>query len=152
MRCFERVDALVFCAALDEYGDEDVLVEDPSVLRLDESLQLFQDIIHHHFFSNSVKAIIFTKRDRLERKLRLVPFRVEGKRHDDFQGDPLSVEDVEVYLRNLYLDRYRGENRVGNGLYYHSINALDVAEAEEAFDVIWGPTRQGLVRPVGMYV
>jgi guanine nucleotide-binding protein G(i) subunit alpha len=73
IHCFEDVTCLLFCVACSEY--DETLIEDVSVNRLRESLQLFESICNNRYFLNTSIILFLNKMDLFKEKLRIIPFR-----------------------------------------------------------------------------
>lgn len=71
IHCFENVTAIVFLVAISEY--DQVLVEDPSVNRLQEALTLFDSICNSKWFTKTSIILFLNKIDLLAEKLARSP-------------------------------------------------------------------------------
>ncbi|KAF5376313.1 hypothetical protein D9615_008464 [Tricholomella constricta] len=71
INCFVAVDALIFLASVSDY--DQTLYEDASVLRMQESLTLFDSLCHSQVFLNIPMIIVLNKMDLLAEKLRHSP-------------------------------------------------------------------------------
>jgi len=67
IHCFEDVLLVMFLAAASEY--DQVLEEDHTENRMEESLNLFRTILSYHWFKNSAIALFLNKKDLLEEKI-----------------------------------------------------------------------------------
>lgn len=84
IHCFENVTALIFMVALSEY--DQVLFEDPTINRLDESLQLYASICNTPWFTRTSFILLFNKTDLFKQKWSFDTFQVyfsdyKGKLH-----------------------------------------------------------------------
>jgi hypothetical protein len=62
---------LVFIAALSDYNKK--CYEDDSTNRLEESLQVFDEVINNSFFKNSTIVLLLNKFDVFSEKIKTVP-------------------------------------------------------------------------------
>ena len=67
IHCFEGVDAVMYLTAISEY--DQFLAEDDTQNRLEESLNLFNTIIHYPWFLASPIILFMNKIDLLKEKL-----------------------------------------------------------------------------------
>jgi len=77
---FDDVTAIMFIASLNEY--DQVLAEDRSMNRLDESLNLFESISNLPWFENAAIILFLNKKDLFEDKIKNVPI---GDFHPDYK-------------------------------------------------------------------
>ncbi|ESK84355.1 guanine nucleotide-binding protein subunit alpha [Moniliophthora roreri MCA 2997] len=87
IHCFPDASIVVFVASLSEY--DQVLMEDPSINRLSESLILFEAVAHTHWLTNVPMVLLLNKKDVLERKIAKSPI-------VDFFPDYAGGTDVEA--------------------------------------------------------
>ena len=74
IHCFDNVDCVLFVVAMSEY--DQMLVEDRSVNRMQESLNLFADIVNNEFFKEMPFIVFFNKHDLFKEKVRTKSIRV----------------------------------------------------------------------------
>ena len=86
IHCFEGVDAVMYLAAISEY--DQFLAEDEEQNRLEESLNLFNTIIHYPWFLTSPVILFLNKTDLLKQKLE---FSNLSDTWPDFNGEIFSV-------------------------------------------------------------
>ena len=67
-RCFDAVAGVVFVASVGDFMDP--LDEDPTVNRLTESVQIFEEIVNHRLCQGIPVVVTFTKVDLLADALR----------------------------------------------------------------------------------
>merc|ERR1712038_2154980 len=86
---FDNVDCVLFVVALSEY--DQVLVEDPTVNRMQESLNLFNEMVNNSYFSEMPFIVFFNKKDLFEEKIKKKSITLafpeyrgkNGQMHDD---------------------------------------------------------------------
>merc|ERR1712048_1408681 len=64
---FDHVNAVVFVAALSEY--DQVLFEDETQNRMEEALQLFEQIVNSKWFRSTSMILFLNKKDLFEQKM-----------------------------------------------------------------------------------
>jgi hypothetical protein len=72
---------LVYIAALSDYNKK--CYEDDTSNRLEESLQVFEDVINNNFFKNSTIVLLLNKFDVFSDKMKTVPV---SEYFPDFKG------------------------------------------------------------------
>ncbi|KAG5356515.1 Guanine nucleotide-binding protein alpha-1 subunit [Yarrowia sp. C11] len=117
IHCFEDVDAVLFVAALSEY--DQALYEDSSMNRMQESINLFDNICNSKWFINTHIILFLNKCDLVEAKMKKSPVR---KYFPSFSG-PNEVTAVKSYFKNLFL----AQNKCGpsKDFYVHFTCATD---------------------------
>jgi len=110
IHCFDDVDCVLFVSALSEY--DQVLLEDSSVNRMQESLTLFAEMVNNKNFEDMPFIVFFNKRDLFEEKIKKKSISVafpnyQGKNDmteaSDFIIDTfLSQSKVDLKKRPIY--------------------------------------------------
>merc|ERR1719245_1128058 len=67
IHCFEDVTAIIFCVAMSEY--DQVLHEDETTNRMQESLKLFDSICNNKWFGDTSIILFLNKKDLFEEKI-----------------------------------------------------------------------------------
>jgi len=116
IHCFEDVTVIFFIVALSEY--DQVLVEDESTNRLEEALNLFEEIVNCSWFSQTPLILFLNKKDLFELKLKRSPL---SKFFSDWSGkdDPVSAAK---FIEEKFKTRNRNSSRT---LYTHVTCATD---------------------------
>ncbi|GAA5821137.1 hypothetical protein JCM10212_006433 [Sporobolomyces blumeae] len=104
IHCFENVQLLIFVAAISEF--DQVLYEDSSRPRLDESLLLWESIATSPWFSRTAMILFLNKTDLLERKVKANPQAVR-RFLPDYAGSPFDVDSIKAY----FISRFQRLNR-----------------------------------------
>ena len=87
---FEGVTATVFVSAISEY--DEFLLEDGSMNRMQESLNLFEEMVNHESMEKSGMVLLFNKIDLFKRKICRIPIKYVDRgdpsksRWEDFDG------------------------------------------------------------------
>ncbi|XGW01595.1 hypothetical protein V3C99_014038 [Haemonchus contortus] len=67
IHCFDDAKAVIYVASLSEY--DQVLLEDDTTNRMQESLQLFRQVINNKYFVNTSVILFLNKKDLFEKKI-----------------------------------------------------------------------------------
>lgn len=127
IHCFSDVTAVIFVAAISEY--DQVLFEDETVNRMDEALNLFEEICNSRFFETTSLILMLNKRDLFAQKLMTVPLTVG---FPDYDGDG-SYEDACAFVTELFEARKRDEKKV---IYPHVTCATDTDAMKVVFNAV----------------
>jgi len=118
IHCFENVTAVIFMAAISEY--DQVLLEDETVNRMQESLTLFESICNSKWFVQTSIILFLNKTDLFQAKLAHSPL---SAYFPDYQGG----SDYEQ-ARNYILDLFLGLNRTSKPCYSHFTCATETTQ------------------------
>jgi len=141
---FDNCTAVIFVAAISEYNQ--VLYEDNTMNRIDEALALFEEISSSKFFKKTAMILFLNKRDLFAEKLPEYPFRIEGKRFDDFKGPycekgtPSGQVGTPEFQKcydaatKYILDLFLAKNKQGKEIYSHITCATDTKNIEVVFN------------------
>lgn len=157
---FEGVTAIIFVTAINEY--DQVLYEDNKTNRIEESLQVFEDIMNNPVFAETSMILFLNKRDLFREKLLRIPFRVEGERFDDFQGPYVELgkytegmqefeecfEATKKYIESLF--RLRNHSPSRKTIYTHVTTATDTKNVEFVFNSTRDILFRGMMKDIGM--
>ncbi|ANB13146.1 guanine nucleotide-binding protein subunit alpha [Sugiyamaella lignohabitans] len=117
VHCFDNVTAVLFVAAVSEY--DEVLFEDDEVNRMQETLDLFEQICDTRWFRDTPIILFLNKMDILRTKLKRSLF-------TDYQpaypGDPLNPDQVCSYMERIFLSKNKYP---GRPIYVHRTCATD---------------------------
>ena len=90
----------MFLTAISEY--DQVLAEDDKVNRLEESVNLFSNLLNSHVFKTTNVVLFLNKKDLLEEKIK--SGRSPVRNHfPDCPGD--DYESAEFYFRDLFVNK-----------------------------------------------
>ncbi|XP_067915839.1 guanine nucleotide-binding protein G(t) subunit alpha-2-like [Heterodontus francisci] len=128
IHCFEGVTCIIFCAALSAY--DMVLVEDEEVNRMHESLQLFNSICNHRYFSTTSIVLFLNKKDLFEEKVKKVHLRIC---FPEYNGSN-TFEDAGNYIKTQYLDLNLRQDV--KEIYSHMTCATDTQNVKFVFDAV----------------
>lgn len=128
--CFEDVRAVLFVVSLSGY--DMTLLEDPSVNRLEESLNLFEQIVNNRWFKEASFVIFLNKldlfRDKITRSSRQM-------RHffPDYKGPDKDIDHAALFIQNKFLQRNHNDRKV---ICPHFTTATDTANVQTVFQVV----------------
>jgi len=141
IHCFENVTCVIFVAAISEY--DQVLCEDEETPRMQETLQLFDEIVNSAWFAETSFILFLNKRDLFEEKIKHSPITdyVEG-----FEGDPTSYEDCCNFIERTFHDLNRHPDKE---IYSHITCATDTDNVQHVFDSVRRALIKGSLREGG---
>ncbi|KAG9001385.1 Guanine nucleotide-binding protein alpha-2 subunit [Tulasnella sp. JGI-2019a] len=117
IHCFENVTSIIFCVALSEY--DQVLLEEASQNRMDESLILFESVINSRWFQRTSMILFLNKIDVFKEKLRKSPM----ERHFPEYTGGQDISKAAKYI----LWRFHMVNRAKLAIYPHLTQATDTS-------------------------
>jgi len=133
IHCFENVTAIMYIASLIEY--DQVLAEDRTRNRLEESLALFTGIINLPWFKTASVILFLNKRDLFKDKVEKVKiseffpeYRFKYKKKDGHYQDGCD------FIRTLYLDKNTDQDKK---IYVHITDATNT----ENIKFVWKAVR-----------
>lgn len=128
IHCFDDVTAIMFIASLSEYNQ--VLAEDRTKNRLDESLDLFDGIANLPWFEKASVILFLNKNDLFKEKVMQYDI---GLWHPEYTGG-LDYDKGLQYIKDEYFDRNEDENKT---LYCHVTDATNT----ENVAFVWTATQ-----------
>jgi len=135
INAFSAVDAVVFVAALSEY--DQVLAEDETKNRLDESVYLFSQLCNSKWFTNTSMLLFLNKRDIFEEKIKKKPLKqfYPPAQEDDALTDDTDFDQCSAYMTRLYLAQNRNPKK---SVYTHITCATDTNNVKFVFTAVVG--------------
>ena len=127
IHCFDNVTAVLFVISIAEY--DQVLEEDATVNRMEESMNLFEDIVNNKFFNRKSFIIFFNKKDLFEEKIRTKAIK---EYFPDFEGDEQSFTQTSEFLIKKYLSKNKGVE-TGRSLYPYLTTGTDTEAVKYVF-------------------
>ncbi|KAK7043951.1 Guanine nucleotide-binding protein alpha-2 subunit [Paramarasmius palmivorus] len=113
IHCFESVTSIIFCAALSDY--DQVLLEEKSQNRMEETLVLFESIVNSRWFLRTSIILFLNKTDVFKRKLPKEPLE---KYFPEYTGGS-DINKAAKYI----LWKFMQSNRASLSVYPHLIQA-----------------------------
>lgn len=127
IHCFEEVTAVMFVAAISEY--DQVLFEDENTNRMEESLNLFEEVSNSCWFKETAILLFLNKRDLFQEKLGKVDLRTC---FPEYNGDD-SYEEACGYVQGQFESRCRS---TGKTIYSHVTCATDTSHVRHVFNSV----------------
>lgn len=85
IHCFDDANAILFIVAMSEYDLK--CYEDDSTPRMNESLQLFEEICNNKYFTNTPIVLLLNKDDVFREKIKKTPLKVWDNQYTGEDGD-----------------------------------------------------------------
>ena len=132
---FDHVTALVFVAAISEYNQ--VMAEDSSKNRLQEALDLFEQIANSHHFTDATIMLFLNKKDLFEEKIVTVD---PGKWFPKYTGG-CDAKAAEAYFTQEFLSRVHDKRRT---VYSYTTCATNSNNVQVVFDAVTTILQEGM--------
>jgi guanine nucleotide-binding protein G(o) subunit alpha len=140
IHCFRDVPFLIFCVAMNEY---DMLLEDNTTNRLQESLRLFEEVINliNLNFTDTPVFLFFNKKDLFEQKIMAVDMSCCFPEYDG----GLNYEKASEYLS----EKFKGKNtNRRRDVISHFLTTTDTKNVWKVFDAVESSFR--MIYPCGL--
>jgi len=125
IHCFQEVTAIIYCVALNEYDMK--LFEDERVNRMEESLELFEEICNSKWFIKTAIILFMNKYDLFKEKIVNVDLKVLFEEYEGGCNEKAALEYIQ--------DKFVGLNRNSNKkLFSHITCATDTQQVKVVFD------------------
>ena len=131
IHAFDNVTAIIFVTAISEY--DQFLFEDRTKNRLEEALELFEEICNSRWFVQSSIMLFLNKKDLFEKKLveDKVPLNASGK-------FPMAPETTDLkiaidWITSLFLKKKKNSD---TSVYTHVTTATDPQNVRAVFEVV----------------
>jgi len=128
IHCFENVTAVLFLAAISAY--DQVLWEDSSKNRMEEALELFEDICCSEWFENTAIILFLNKSDIFKEKIESVPL---SKYFNDYvyTGIDTNFNEAVDFISEMFSSK-----RERGTVYTHVTIATDTKNIKLVFDTV----------------
>lgn len=140
IHCFDNVTLIIFCVALSEY--DQVLLEENSQNRLEESLTLFDSVVNSRWFARTSIVLFLNKIDVFADKL---PYSPLENYFPDYNGGS-NINKAAKYI----LWRFTQVNRSGLNIYPHVTQATDTSNIELVFAAVKETILENTLRDSGI--
>lgn len=128
IHCFQDVTAMLYVTAISEYDQR--LLEDGSVYRLCESLELFEELVNSVWFRNQAIIIFLNKVDLFKKKLPKSPLNRLFPNYTHGGADP----DAAI---TFLADEFRSKNKIpGRSFFIHPTTATDTDNIRFVFQSV----------------
>jgi len=140
IHCFENVTAVIFVAAISAY--DQVLYEDENVNRLEEALNLFENICNSRWFRDTSIILFLNKSDLFREKIQRVPLTVA---FPDYKGENTYAAGT-AFLDGEFLKR----NHYKKPIYCHVTCATDTNNVSVVFNGVKDIVVRGALETAGL--
>jgi guanine nucleotide-binding protein G(o) subunit alpha len=143
IHCFEDVNAIIFCVAISEY--DQVLREDETTNRMQDSLKLFDSICNNTWFEDTCIILFLNKKDLFEEKI---------LRSSLTTCFPEYIGEQEYGKAAAYIqDQFESKKKesTSNEIYCHMTCATDTRNVQFVFDAVSDVILAKLLRGCGLY-
>lgn len=124
IHCFQDVSAMLYVSAISEYDQR--LLEDGSVIRLAESIELFEELINSVWFRNQAIILFLNKVDLFQKKILTTPL---TQLFPDFPKSTDAATAIEFLAQ-----QFTRKNRVsGRTIFVHPTTATDTENIRFVF-------------------
>jgi guanine nucleotide-binding protein G(o) subunit alpha len=142
IHCFEDVTAIIFCVAMSEY--DQVLHEDETTNRMQESLRLFDSICNNKWFTETSIILFLNKKDLFEEKIKKSSLTIC---FPDYTGPP-AYEEAAAHIQA----QFEAKNRsTAKEIYTHQTCATDTNNIQFVFDAVTDVIIANNLRGCGLY-
>ncbi|KAL0061670.1 Guanine nucleotide-binding protein alpha-2 subunit [Marasmius tenuissimus] len=140
IHCFESVTSIIFCHALSEY--DQVLLEEKTQNRMQESLNLFESIINSRWFLRTSIILFLNKTDVFKKKIPKVPLK---RYFSEFTGG----NDINKAAKFI-LWKFIQLNRARLSVYPHLTQATDTTNIRLVFAAVRETILQNALKDSGI--
>jgi len=125
---FQDVTAVLFCASLSCYDLN--LREDAKVNSMDDSLQLFEEIVNSAWFVKTPIILFLNKVDLFKQKVETSPITVC---FNDYKGDPNNADEAISFMKRKFFALNKTSDKI---IYSHITCATDTNNIATVFNTI----------------
>jgi len=125
IHCFQDVTAIIYCAALNEYDMK--LFEDEKVNRMEESLELFEEICNSKWFTKTAMILFLNKYDLFKEKIEKTSLKIL---FEDYEGGN-NEKDALDFIQRKFCSLNRNSNKK---IFVHPTCATDTEQVKVVFD------------------
>jgi GTPase SAR1 family protein len=141
IHCFDSVTAVIFCVALSEY--DQVLREDETQNRMQESLLLFEEITNSHWFRNTTFILFLNKLDLFKEKIQTIDLNVC---FENYTGG-CNFDQASQFIKARFLER----NQSNHSVYVHFTVAISTENIEFVFRAVRETVLKNVLNQVILY-
>jgi len=128
IHCFSEVTAVLFVAALSAY--DLVLYEDEDTNRMEEALNLFDEICNSRWFKKTSMILMLNKRDLFAEKIKKVPLTVT---FPAYKGNPNDYDQCIEFIRTQFEGKRQDPTKP---IYTHVCCATDKNNMRVVFNAV----------------
>ncbi|KAI5709345.1 hypothetical protein M8J76_016022 [Diaphorina citri] len=142
IHCFEDVTAIIFCVAMSEY--DQVLHEDETTNRMQESLKLFDSICNNKWFTDTSIILFLNKKDLFEEKIKKSPLTICFPEYAGAQ----EYGEAAAYIQAQFEAKNKSTTKE---IYCHMTCATDTNNIQFVFDAVTDVIIANNLRGCGLY-
>uniref|UniRef100_A0A6G1SMZ4 Guanine nucleotide-binding protein G(O) subunit alpha n=1 Tax=Aceria tosichella TaxID=561515 RepID=A0A6G1SMZ4_9ACAR len=142
IHCFEDVTAIIFCVAMSEY--DQVLHEDETTNRMQESLKLFDSICNNKWFLETAIILFLNKKDLFEEKIKRSPLTIC---FPEYTGEQ-SYNEAAAFVQAQFEAKNKSNDKE---IYCHMTCATDTTNIQFVFDAVTDVIIANNLRNCGLY-
>uniref|UniRef100_A0A2P2I1X7 Guanine nucleotide-binding protein G(O) subunit alpha 1 n=1 Tax=Hirondellea gigas TaxID=1518452 RepID=A0A2P2I1X7_9CRUS len=142
IHCFEDVTAIIFCVAMSEY--DQVLHEDETTNRMQESLKLFDSICNNKWFTDTSIILFLNKRDLFDAKIKKSPLTICFPEYNGAQ----EFDCASSYIQAQFEAKNKSTTK---DIYCHTTCATDTTNIQFVFDAVTDVIIANNLRGCGLY-
>ncbi|XP_065168255.1 guanine nucleotide-binding protein G(o) subunit alpha isoform X3 [Atheta coriaria] len=142
IHCFEDVTAIIFCVAMSEY--DQVLHEDETTNRMQESLKLFDSICNNKWFTDTSIILFLNKKDLFEEKIKKSPLTICFAEYAGAQ----EYGEAAAYIQAQFEAKNKSTTKE---IYCHMTCATDTHNIQFVFDAVTDVIIANNLRNCGLY-
>jgi len=142
IHCFEDVTAIIFCVAMSEY--DQVLHEDETTNRMQESLKLFDSICNNKWFGDTSIILFLNKKDLFEEKILRSPLTICFPEYAGAQ----EYGEAAAYIQAQFEAKNKSTTKE---IYCHMTCATDTQNVQFVFDAVTDVIIANNLRGCGLY-
>jgi len=124
LHCFQDVTAIIFCVSMSEY--DQMLYEDSTVRRTEESMKLFEEICNSKWFGEVDIILFLNKYDLFREKIQVSDMK---QAFPDYDGG-LDLKKAREFITNKYLSLNHNDSKK---IYHHITTATNTENIREVF-------------------
>lgn len=128
LNAFENVNCILFVSALSNFCQN--MWEDDSINRLDDSLELFDKVIHQDCFEDKDIWLYLNKKDIFKEVIRRIDLH---EWYDNYNGEPFSFKDGCKFFMDMFLQVNKNPNRK---IFVYHTEATSMENMQDAFSHI----------------
>jgi len=142
IHCFEDVTAIIFCVAMSEY--DQVLHEDETTNRMQESLKLFDSICNNKWFGDTSIILFLNKKDLFEEKILRSALTICFNEYAGAQ----EYGEAAAYIQAQFEAKNKSTTKE---IYCHMTCATDTQNVQFVFDAVTDVIIANNLRGCGLY-
>lgn len=142
IHCFEDVTAIIFCVAMSEY--DQVLHEDETTNRMQESLKLFDSICNNKWFMDTSIILFLNKKDLFEEKIKRSPLTIC---FPEYTGEQ-NYQEAAAFVQAQFEAKNKSNDKE---IYCHMTCATDTTNIQFVFDAVTDVIIANNLRNCGLY-